>query len=350
MDVVFVNGWVCRFQRQQVLVPRFDRLQLVLGVLGLTLMRELEAKMRNRQQQSERDGVNLMSEDLPFDKWLCFHVSARTASHSAGTRLLSKQNILGNVRDKLQSGMKRTKYGKKTKKWTKTRLWPWFQLGHLSVGQKFLTYTSSSADKHEAVSQHALTTALGSDSHTPDHPYFKTSQKHSWKTCVIKKSVAWTLIICHRDLTDNRPVLRKQSLGESFFFNTEQLFFSLLWCNYWLLLPLTPGSLPSLSSSQFSSQSCASGIFPPFECWRQDQPCQSAFLLASQPPSACSQRWCSPSGTCDTSSSPGQEGKGIVLFQDQKKQKRQQPLGVGLVPVGSKIRIIHRLNRDLTRK
>lgn len=190
MDVVFVNGWVCRFQRQQVLVPRFDRLQLVLGVLGLTLMRELEARMRNRQQQSERDGVNLMSEDLPFDKWLCFHVSARTASHSAGTRLLSKQNILGNVRGEISYSLawKGPSMEKKQKKWTKTRLWPWFQLGHLSVGQKFLTCTSSSADKHEAVSQHALTTALGSDSHTPDHPYFKTSQKHSWKTCVIKKN------------------------------------------------------------------------------------------------------------------------------------------------------------------
>lgn len=38
MDVVFENGGVGRFQRQQVLVPRFDRLELVLGVLGLTLM------------------------------------------------------------------------------------------------------------------------------------------------------------------------------------------------------------------------------------------------------------------------------------------------------------------------
>lgn len=40
VDVVFENGGVRRFQRQEVLVPRFDRLQLVLGVLGLALMRE----------------------------------------------------------------------------------------------------------------------------------------------------------------------------------------------------------------------------------------------------------------------------------------------------------------------
>lgn len=180
-------------------------------------IRSKNEKQTTTERASERDGVNLMSEDLPFDKWLCFHVSARTASHSAGTRLLSKQNILGNVRREISYSLAwKGPSMEKTKKWTKTRLWAWFQLGHLSVRQKFLTCTSSSADKHEAVSQHALTTALGSDSHTPDHPYFKTSQKHSWKTCVIQKSVAWTLIICHRDLTDNRPVLRKQSLGESF--------------------------------------------------------------------------------------------------------------------------------------
>lgn len=52
MDVVFENGGVRRFQCQQVLVPRFDRLQLVLGVLGLTLMREFEARM-SKQKTTE---------------------------------------------------------------------------------------------------------------------------------------------------------------------------------------------------------------------------------------------------------------------------------------------------------
>lgn len=45
MDVVFEKGGIRCLQSQQVLVPSFDGLQLVLRVLGLTLMRELQAKM-----------------------------------------------------------------------------------------------------------------------------------------------------------------------------------------------------------------------------------------------------------------------------------------------------------------
>lgn len=66
---------------------------------------------------------------------------------------------------------------------------------------------------------------------------------------------------------------------------------------------------PSLSSSRSSSQSCAFGICPPFGCWRLDLPCLSASPPASQPPSVCFQRWCSPSGTCGRSSSPGDKQK-----------------------------------------
>lgn len=68
-----------------------------------------------------------MSEDLPFDKWLCFHVSARTASHSAGTRLLSKQNILGNVREEISYSL--AWKGPSTEKKQKNELKPGCGLG-----------------------------------------------------------------------------------------------------------------------------------------------------------------------------------------------------------------------------
>lgn len=66
---------------------------------------------------------------------------------------------------------------------------------------------------------------------------------------------------------------------------------------------------PSLSSSRSSSRSCAFGICLPFGCWRLDLPCLSASPPASQPPSVCFQRWCSLSGTCGRSSSPGDKQK-----------------------------------------
>lgn len=42
MDVILEYRGISGFQSQQVLVPRFDRLQLVLRVLGLPLMEEEE--------------------------------------------------------------------------------------------------------------------------------------------------------------------------------------------------------------------------------------------------------------------------------------------------------------------
>lgn len=54
VDVVFEDGGVGRFQSQQVLVARFDRLELVLRVLGLTLMK----RVRRKDGKTDHNKVN----------------------------------------------------------------------------------------------------------------------------------------------------------------------------------------------------------------------------------------------------------------------------------------------------
>lgn len=54
MDVVLENGGVGRFQSQQVLVARFDRLQLVLRVLGLALMRRIRKKKEKAKRKKKK--------------------------------------------------------------------------------------------------------------------------------------------------------------------------------------------------------------------------------------------------------------------------------------------------------
>lgn len=58
VDVVLENGGVGRFQSQQVLVARFDRLQLVLRVLGLALMRRMRKKKREGEEEEEETDHN----------------------------------------------------------------------------------------------------------------------------------------------------------------------------------------------------------------------------------------------------------------------------------------------------
>lgn len=54
VDVVFEDGGVGRFQSQQVFVARFDRLELVLRVLGLALMR----RVRRKEGETDHNKVN----------------------------------------------------------------------------------------------------------------------------------------------------------------------------------------------------------------------------------------------------------------------------------------------------
>lgn len=60
MDVVFEDGGVGRFQSQQVFVARFDRLELVLRVLGLTLMETFGRRKGN----TDHNKVNGGSEEI----------------------------------------------------------------------------------------------------------------------------------------------------------------------------------------------------------------------------------------------------------------------------------------------
>lgn len=86
--------------------------------------------------------------------------------------------------------------------------------------------------------------------------------------------------------------------------------------------------LPSPSSSQSSSQSSVSGVYPLVGCERQDrQHVRSAFPPASQPPSVCSRHWCSPCDTYGRFSSPvGPRGQMLKFNKSQLSSREVQQL------------------------
>ncbi len=86
--------------------------------------------------------------------------------------------------------------------------------------------------------------------------------------------------------------------------------------------------LPSPSSSQSSSQSSVSGVFPLVGCEKRDlQHVRSAFPPASQPPSVCSRHWCSPCDTYGRFSSPaGPRGQRLKFNNNQLISREVQQL------------------------
>lgn len=103
VDVVFENRGIWCFQSQQVLVARFDRLQLVLGVLGLTLMKRIRGRNKKQTITEWTRGDEFNEVRNAFLTSYCAFMSLHTHSASPGRdQITGKTTTIINTKEEIR--------------------------------------------------------------------------------------------------------------------------------------------------------------------------------------------------------------------------------------------------------